>query len=60
MYPSLATVDPDRFGICVANTKGLTAIAGDADVGAGGGSVGSPTSTADHSTEPPTINPVTR
>jgi glutaminase len=32
VYPSLATVDPDRFGICVANTKGLTAIAGDADV----------------------------
>ena len=28
----LATVDPDRFGICVVNTKGLTAIAGDADV----------------------------
>jgi glutaminase len=32
VYPSLATVDPDRFGICVANTKGLTAIAGDTDV----------------------------
>ena len=32
VYPSLATVDPDRFGICVANTRGLTAAAGDADV----------------------------
>ena len=32
VYPSLATVDPDRFGICVANTRGLTATAGDADV----------------------------
>lgn len=32
VYPSLAAVDPDRFGICVANTRGLTAIAGDADV----------------------------
>ena len=32
VYPSLATVDPDRFGICVANTKGLAATAGDADV----------------------------
>jgi glutaminase len=32
VYPSLATVDPDRFGICVANTRGLTAKAGDADV----------------------------
>ena len=32
VYPSLATVDPDRFGICVANTQGLTAEAGDADV----------------------------
>jgi glutaminase len=32
VYPSLATVDPDRFGICVANTRGLTANAGDADV----------------------------
>lgn len=32
VYPSLATVDPDKFGICVANTRGLTAKAGDADV----------------------------
>jgi glutaminase len=32
VYPSLATVDPDRFGICVANTRGLTAAAGDADI----------------------------
>jgi glutaminase len=32
VYPSLAAVDPDRFGICVANTAGLTADAGDADV----------------------------
>jgi len=32
VYPSLATVDPDRFGICVANTRGLTATAGDAEV----------------------------
>jgi glutaminase len=32
VYPSLATVDPDRFGICVANTQGLTATAGDADI----------------------------
>jgi glutaminase len=32
VYPSLAAVDPDRFGICVANTRGLTAEAGDADV----------------------------
>ena len=32
VYPSLAAVDPDRFGICVANTRGLTAAAGDADV----------------------------
>jgi glutaminase len=32
VYPSLATVDPDRFGICVSNTRGLTAAAGDADV----------------------------
>jgi glutaminase len=30
--PSLTTVDPDRFGICVADTRGLTAKAGDADV----------------------------
>jgi len=29
VYPSLATVDPDKFGICVANTRGLTAVAGD-------------------------------
>jgi glutaminase len=32
VYPSLAAVDPDKFGICVANTRGLTATAGDADV----------------------------
>ena len=32
VYPSLAAVDPDRFGICVANTGGRTATAGDADV----------------------------
>jgi glutaminase len=32
VYPSLAAVDPDRFGICVANTRGLTAKAGDANV----------------------------
>ena len=32
VYPSLAAVDPDRFGICVANTRGLTAMAGDAEV----------------------------
>jgi glutaminase len=32
VYPSLATVDPDLFGICVANTQGLTATAGDAEV----------------------------
>jgi glutaminase len=32
VYPSLAAVDPHRFGICVANTRGLTADAGDADV----------------------------
>jgi len=32
VYPSLAAVDPDTFGICVANTRGLTATAGDADV----------------------------
>ena len=32
VYPSLTTVDPDKFGICVANTRGLTAKAGDADV----------------------------
>ena len=32
VYPSLASVDPDKFGICVANTRGLTATAGDAEV----------------------------
>src|SRR5262245_52307958 len=32
VYPSLAAADPDRFGICVANTRGLTAAAGNADV----------------------------
>ena len=32
VYPSLAAVDPDRFGICVSNTRGQTAAAGDADV----------------------------
>ena len=32
VYPSLARVDPDKFGICVANTRGLTAKAGDAEV----------------------------
>ena len=32
VYPSLARVDPDKFGICVANTRGLTATAGDAEV----------------------------
>jgi glutaminase len=32
VYPSLAAVDPDRFGVCVANTRGQTAIAGDADL----------------------------
>jgi glutaminase len=32
VYPSLAAVDPNTFGICVANTRGLTATAGDADV----------------------------
>ena len=31
VYPSLATVDPDRFGICVMSIRGLTATAGDAD-----------------------------
>jgi glutaminase len=31
VYPSLAAVDPDKFGICVANTRGLSAAAGDAD-----------------------------
>jgi glutaminase len=28
----LAAADPDRFGICVANTRGLTAGAGDAGI----------------------------
>jgi glutaminase len=32
VYPSLAAVDPDGFGICVSNTRGLTAMAGDAEV----------------------------
>jgi glutaminase len=32
VYPSLARVDPDRFGICVASTAGVTFGAGDADV----------------------------
>ena len=32
VYPSLAAVDPDRFGICVAGTTGATASAGDADI----------------------------
>jgi len=32
VYPSLAAVDPDRFGICVAGTGGATVAAGDADV----------------------------
>jgi glutaminase len=32
VYPSLAAVDPDRFGLCVANTRGLSAEAGDAGV----------------------------
>ena len=32
VYPSLATVDPDLFGICVANTEGATVTAGDAEV----------------------------
>jgi glutaminase len=32
VYPSLAAVDPDTFGICVTNTQGLTAAAGDAAV----------------------------
>jgi glutaminase len=32
VYPSLAAVNPDRFGVCVANTRGLTAMAGDANV----------------------------
>jgi glutaminase len=32
VYPSLAAVDPDRFGICVASTTGATVAAGDAAV----------------------------
>jgi glutaminase len=32
VYPSLAAVDPDRFGIAVANTTGDTLEAGDSDV----------------------------
>ena len=32
VYPSLAAVDPDTFGICVANTTGATVAAGDAEV----------------------------
>lgn len=32
VYPSLAAVDPERFGIAVANTRGRTAMAGDAQV----------------------------
>ena len=32
VYPSLAAVDPDRFGICVASTTGATVAAGDAEV----------------------------
>jgi glutaminase len=32
VYPSLASADPDKFGICVANTRGHTATAGDAEV----------------------------
>ena len=32
VYSSLAAIEPDRFGICVASTRGLTADAGDADV----------------------------
>ena len=32
VYPSLASVDPDRFGISVAHTSGITVEAGDADV----------------------------
>jgi glutaminase len=31
VYPSLAAVDPERFGICVANTTGAIVAAGDAD-----------------------------
>ena len=32
VYPKLASVDPDMFGICVANTEGETVETGDADV----------------------------
>ncbi len=32
VYPKLAAVDPDMFGICVANTEGATVEAGDAEV----------------------------
>jgi glutaminase len=32
VYPKLAAVDPERFGICVANTTGATVSAGDADI----------------------------
>ena len=31
VYPSLAAVDPGRFGICVVNTTGAVVAAGDAD-----------------------------
>ncbi len=31
VYPSLAAADPDRFGLCVTNTRGRSAAAGDAD-----------------------------
>jgi glutaminase len=32
VYPSLTQVDPDMFGICVANTSGATVEAGDSQV----------------------------
>ena len=32
VYPSLAAVDPEQFGICVAGVDGTTIEAGDADV----------------------------
>jgi len=32
VYPSLAAVAPDTFGICVANTSGATVAAGDSEV----------------------------
>ena len=32
VYPKLAMVDPDKFGICVTNTRGLSATAGDSDI----------------------------